>query len=86
MKWIKRIGLILLSGLLVLFLPFFVEYDFGLKKSPGPECKISQGMKQVYVHWLKPLNHTVSVFCDGSLSPHYMPSKRNLPCDCKQEK
>lgn len=70
MKWIERIGLILLSGLLVLFLLFFVEYDFGLKKSPGLECKISQGMKQVYVHWLKPLNHTVSIFCDGSLSPH----------------
>ena len=70
----------------VLFLRYGVEYDYGYKYPKTTECKFSKGQKKVYVHWIKFLNNTVSVFCDYSTTPLYYQGAGDFPCDCADEK
>jgi hypothetical protein len=44
------------------------------------ECIIPTGKTEVYVHWILPLNNTLSNFCDGSTTPRYYEAKEGCNC------
>jgi hypothetical protein len=80
MKFLKYISLALLLVFIALFLMFGVEYKTGYFYPPKKECIISTGQTEVYVHWLLPLNNTLSNFCDGSPTPRYYEAKAGCNC------
>jgi hypothetical protein len=80
MKILKYISLALLLVIFILFLMFGVEYKAGHYYPEGKECVIPTGQAEVYVHWLLPLNNTVSNFCDGSMTPKYYEAKGGCNC------
>jgi hypothetical protein len=80
MKFLKYSSLGLLIVLFALFLFFGVNYQAGYHYPPEKECRLTTGYSKVYVHWLAPLNNTLSNFCDGSLTPRYYESDGGCNC------
>ncbi len=80
MKFLKYFSLALLLVLLTLFLIFGVEYKAGHYYPAKDECVIPTGKTEVYVHWILPLNNTLSNFCDGSVTPRYYEAKGGCNC------
>lgn len=80
MKFLKYFSYTLFFLLLLLFLVFGIEYKAGYYGSNGDDCVVPTGQKEVYVHWLLPLNNTLSNFCDGSMTPSYYKSEEMCSC------
>ena len=85
MKFIKKILLAILLLLILGFSFFFIEFDFGVKYPSDDKCTIPTGRKKVYVHWLKPLNNTISNFCNGEATPYFHITKddESYKCHCQ---
>lgn len=80
MKFLKYFSLALILVIFALFLIFGVEYKAGYYYSAEKKCVIATGQTEVYVHWILPLNNTVSDFCDGSMTPKYYEAKAGCNC------
>lgn len=83
MKWIKKISLTVGLLAFILFLIFGVEYNAGYKLPESNECKFPNGHKKVYVHWVKVLNNTTSIYCDGTTTPIHYDSDTKYACNCE---